>query len=91
MLVTIQYITGFDVVIHDPLFSYNTQCSMQYMPSLIPITGLTHSPTPLPYKTLSLFLRVHSLSWFISPSDFPPFIFPFLLLMSSMLFLMFHK
>ena len=48
MLVTIQYILVFDVVFHDSLFAYNTQGSMQYVPSLIPITGLAHpQPPPL--------------------------------------------
>ena len=32
---------------HDSLFAYNTQCTMQYVPSLIPITGLSPSPSPL--------------------------------------------
>jgi len=32
----------FDVVFHDSLFPCNTQCSMQNVPALIPITGLTH-------------------------------------------------
>uniref|UniRef100_A0A452VG30 Calcium dependent secretion activator n=1 Tax=Ursus maritimus TaxID=29073 RepID=A0A452VG30_URSMA len=40
-------------------------CTMQYVPSLLPITGLSHSPTPLPSVALSLFLIVHSLSCFI--------------------------
>uniref|UniRef100_A0A452RB37 Sulfotransferase n=1 Tax=Ursus americanus TaxID=9643 RepID=A0A452RB37_URSAM len=36
----------FDVKFHDSLLAYNTQCTMQYVPSLIPITGLSHSPPP---------------------------------------------
>lgn len=31
----------FDVVFHDSLFVYNIQCSMQFGPSLIPITRLS--------------------------------------------------
>ena len=35
---------------------------MQYVPSLLPITGLSQSLTPHPSEALSLFLIVHSLS-----------------------------
>ena len=68
MLYTISLV--FDVVFHDSLFAYNTQGSMQYVPSLIPITSLSQSP-PLPSEALSLFPRVHSLPWFIPPSFYP--------------------
>ena len=54
---------------HDSLFAYN-------MPSLIPITGLSQSPTPLPTEALSLFPKVHSLLWFIPSSVTPPSFFP---------------
>ena len=63
---------------------------MQYVPSLLPITGLSHSPTLLPSEALSLFLIVHSLSCFIPPSDYPPFLYPFLPL-PIFLVLMFHR
>ena len=55
---------------------------MQYVPSLIPITGLSQSPTPLPLLIFSSGhdLRVHSLSWFIPPSVYPLFLLPILLL-----------
>ena len=49
-----------------------------------------HSSTPLPSEAFSLFPRVHSLSWFIPPSVYPPFLLPFLLLLIFLL-LMFHK
>lgn len=55
MLVSIQYIPGFDVKFHDSLGVYNNQCSMQYMPFLIPFTGLTHFPTALPFTTFLSF------------------------------------
>ena len=46
-------------------------------------------PNPLPSEALILFLRVHSLSWFI-PVWLPPFVYPFLLL-PNFLVLMFHR
>ncbi len=84
----IPYITSLvlDVVFHDSLFVHNTQCSMQNVPSSIPTTRLTHPPTPLPSRTLSLFFRVHRLSWFVYPSDFPRFILPLPLPSSSSFF-----
>ena len=88
MLVTIQLILVFDVMFHDSLFAYNTQCTMQYVPSLIPITGLSQSSTP--HQALSLFSGVHT-SHGSFPLLFTPFILPFLLLPISLLFLMFHK
>uniref|UniRef100_A0A7N5JTW9 Uncharacterized protein n=1 Tax=Ailuropoda melanoleuca TaxID=9646 RepID=A0A7N5JTW9_AILME len=42
-----------------------------------------------PLSTLGCTLQ--SLSWFLSPSDSPHFIFPFVLLMASLLLPMFHK
>ena len=51
-----------DVKFDVSLFAYNTQCTMQYVPSLLPITGLSQSLTPHPSEALSLFLIVHSLS-----------------------------
>ena len=50
-------------------------------------------PTPLLFEALSLFPRVHSLSWFIPPSVYrPPFLLPFLLLpIFLLLMFMFHK
>ena len=37
------------------LFMHNTQYSMQYIPSIIPSTRLTQTPTPYPSKTLGCF------------------------------------
>ena len=82
-LVTIQYIPGFQCKEYASLVVYNTQCTMQYMPSLLPITSLSHSPTPLPSEVFSLFLIVHSLSWFIPASVYPPSFFPFFSYRSS--------
>ena len=52
----------FDVKFDDSLVVYNTQCTMQYVPSLQPIPGLAHPPTRLPSEVFSLFPRVQSLS-----------------------------
>ena len=70
----------------DSLFRNHYQRSMQYVPSLVPTTRLTHPLHPLPSRTLSLFL-----SWFISPSHFLQLLSPLLLPVSSVLLLMLHK
>ena len=63
---------------------------MQYVPSLLSITGLSQSSTPLPSEALSFFPRVLSLSCFIPPSDYPPLLYTFLPL-PMFLLLMFHR
>ena len=77
-------------MLHDSLFAYNTQCSTQYVPSLLPITGWAQSPTPSPLKPSVCFQEsTDSHDSFLSA--YRPFILPFLLLPIFLLFLMFHK
>ena len=74
----------------DSSVAYNTQCSSHHIPSLVPITQLLHPPTYLPSSNLVCFLEF-SISYGLSPSQFSThFIFPFLPLGSSVLFLKFH-
>ena len=73
----------------DSSLSYNTQCSSQQVPSLMPITPLAHPPTDLPCQqpsVCSLYLRV---SYGLSPSPFLCY-FASLPLCSSVLYLKFH-
>ena len=74
MLVTIQYTISFWCTV--PWFIvYNTRCSMQYLPSLIPITGLTHPPPPSLLKPSDCFPEF-IVSHGSSPLWCPPLHFP---------------
>ena len=52
----------------DSSLTYNTQCSSQQVPSLMPITHLAHSPPNTPPAALRLFSVSKSLLWFASLS-----------------------
>ena len=84
VVIFILFFSGFQ----NSLFMHHTQCSMQYVPSITPINRLTQPSAPSPKN--SQFVS-QSLSWFVSPSNFPPLTSPLDHPVSSVLFFMLHN
>ena len=91
MLVTIQYILSFWCSVPWFIICVLHPVHHAIRALLNTHTSLSHSPTPLPSEALGLFLRVYSLSWFVPPSVYPPFFFPFVFYRSSYFLCSIHE